>query len=426
MKATKTVIIPVGTQAVGVLADPTGRNHTTYHALVRIGDLPLNMSLEINPRAQNTHSRVGRAISEGLTTEPENFYLRNRGLTIIAKEASYDAKHKQLVLEIPHSNYGVLDGGTTYAAIRAEIERAAVEEAELTEEVKESGDKQNIHPPAFLDGFVKLEVIVGVADELLVEISEARNTSIQVKEQSLINLRGSFDWLKEVLDKQPFGNMIAYRENEDDSKPIDIREVVCLGTLFHPRFQDVESAPLIGYTSRKKCLELFSDPEGLEGFKSLAPLYVEILKLCDFIQSRFPAIYQEIGGVMGIVGDEKKKTAGTKLAKVIGIKHYSTGVPLFYLGEKSEWNVPAGFIYPMLAAMRGIVGYNGTTHWKTNPTEFFNKVGPALVKMTLETSKQVGRRPNAVGKSRPHWTQLHTHVVNKYLTGLEATMRKAA
>lgn len=57
----------------------------------------------------------------------------------------------------------------------------------------------------------------------------ARNTSTQVKEQSLANLSQHFDAIKDILKNEPYANRIAYKEtefSEDGSrKDIDIKEI---------------------------------------------------------------------------------------------------------------------------------------------------------------------------------------------------------
>jgi hypothetical protein len=259
-----------------------------------------------------------------------------------------------------------------------------------------------------------MEVIKGVKNDLVVDIARSRNTSAQVHNESLANLEGSFDWLKDVLAKTKYGEQIAYRENEDDTKfPLDVREIVAILTLFHPNFQDFDRPPIMGYTSRGRCLEMFRNEQ--EGYQALKPIIPDVLKLYDYIHLKFADLYKEIGGFASIDDEKPKTVRGTKLAKVTGVKAIKEGFPLYYLGEKGSYRFPDGWLFPVLAAMRGIVSYRTNCKWKANPFKFFDTMGKQMVSMTLETSKSLGRNPNAVGKSKAHWIALYERVMNAYM-----------
>lgn len=411
---TKTIEIPVGKDKISFLSDPMGQGHDTIHAYIKVSDLPLDLPLDVNPRSQNTSSRVARQIQNGLLEDSEIFHVLNRGLTVTAFDADYDAKKQMLSLQLANGYYGVLDGGHTYAVI---CENAfPYLHPEQTPKTKEGEEVEELPRPEFLDGFVRMEIIKGVKQDLVVDIARSRNTSAQVRDESLANLEGSFDWLKECLAKTKFGNKIAYRENEDDSKyPIDVREIVSLLTLFHPSFQEFDRPPIMGYTSKGRCLELFRTEQ--EGYQQLTPIIPDVLKLYDFIHLKFADIYKNIGG-FSTIGENggKAKHKGVKLAKVTGVKSIEEGFPLYYLDETANYRFPDGWLFPVLAAMRGIVSYRSKTKFKVNPYKFFEeKVGKQLVAMTLETSLSLGRNPNAVGKNRPHWTQLHERVQAAYM-----------
>jgi hypothetical protein len=414
--------IPVKKDRISRLSDPTGQGHDTIHAYVKIADLPLNLPSDVNPRAQNTESRVARQIQKGLLDDASVFHLLNRGLTVTAYDAEYDTQKQELKLALSSGHYGLVDGGHTYAVIRKNLAAQAANGAEAKtgkktpeEATPEEGKEEEQERPEFLDnGYVRLEVMVGVKNELLVDVARSRNTSAQVRDESLANLEGSFDWLKEVLAKTPFGAEIAYKENEDDTQyPIDVREIIALLTLFHPNFQDSEKPPIMGYTSKGRCLELFRDQP--EGFQQLKPIIPDILKLYDYVHFKFADLYKDIGGFTGIGEETKKTQRGLKLAKVTGVKAIKEGFPLYYLGEKAYYAFPDGWLLPVLSSLRAVVSYRGAAKWKANPFKFFDATGKSLVSSTLETSLSMGRNPNAVGKNRPHWIQLHAHELNQYL-----------
>ncbi len=392
---TKTVELHVPEKFVRVLADPTNRGHKTTYAYVKIKDLP-DLPTEINPRAQNTKSRVARQIAEGLIDSTEVFHLLNRGITMVVLSSKYNNSTETLSLEIAGSYGGVLDGGHSMRV----IQESTAPYRTLPEEEQ----------PDFFDGFVKLEIIEGVKGDLIVELAKSRNTSAQVQNYSLANLEGDFDWLKEELQKTSFGPLIAYKENEDDSKPIDVREVVSLLTAFHPSFEDSENPPVISYSSKGRCLELLrSDPKG---FQSLHHIVPDVLRLYDHIHLKFAELYEQIGGFSGL--DEKNNAKSIKLGKVREVRKFEEGFPLYYSGGTAYFQFPGGWLMPVLGSLRGLVSYKTVAKWETNPFEFFDKHGKKLVMATLEASRSLGRNPNAVGKSKNHWAFLHEKVLNTF------------
>lgn len=398
---TKNIVITLDPQYCRTLPDPMRRGHDVTIAFARVGDLiatAADIPKEVNPRAQNTKSRVSKQIRDGFENDSDVFHILNRGLTITALDTRMDTKTRQLHLTMAGNNYGLIDGGHTFEVIREMIQPILAG----TDEAKKN---------ALLDNYVKIEIINGVKGNLIPDLARARNTSAQVHDESLANLEGSFEWLKEMFKSVPFGGRIAYRENEDDvTKPVDVREVIALLTLFHPDFQDSENPPIMGYASKGRCLEMFRDSQ--DRYKQLGNIATEILRLYDYIHLKFPEFYESVGGFSALNEEVAKKGKSVKLAKVGEVRHYEEGFDLEYLGKMAYYRFPDGWLYPVVASMRGLVKYGRTTaSWITGPAEFFDRYGKSMVKLTLEAARQSGRSPNAVGKNRNHWTMLHDRVL---------------
>ena len=62
--------------------------------------------------------------------------------------------------------------------------------------------------------YVKIEVIEGFGPDELVKLVDARNSSNQVRDESLMNLANDFDMIKAALKGEPFADKIAYKEYE--------------------------------------------------------------------------------------------------------------------------------------------------------------------------------------------------------------------
>jgi hypothetical protein len=80
-----------------------------------------------------------------------------------------------------------------------------------------------------------------------------------------------------------------------------------------------------------------------------------------------------------------------------------------------------GALYPILGAFRWFVVLDPKTlqvTWRDgfdSVKEAWGRDGPDLLKATKQMSDELGRNPNAIGKSRPHWANLHTIMAKKDL-----------
>jgi len=165
----------------------------------------------------------------------------NRGILVIAEKAWYNNRTEKLHIIISSDDEGGLaDGATTDRVIRnvkrdvssADFESLAAHEI----------------PEHLRDAFVHVEIISGGIGDMLVPLTRARNTSNKVQEFALENLGGGFDWLKELIEESKFRGKIKFREN--DPQPVDVRTVLALLTLFHPKWNQQTKEPVISYTSK--------------------------------------------------------------------------------------------------------------------------------------------------------------------------------
>jgi hypothetical protein len=81
---------------------------------------------QVNPREVNRRSAVYRQILQTLTSEPERFHERNRGITVVAEDLSFDDKRKEVLLTLNDEKlHGIVDGAHTMDAILGNPESAA-------------------------------------------------------------------------------------------------------------------------------------------------------------------------------------------------------------------------------------------------------------------------------------------------------------
>lgn len=365
----------------------------------------------VNPRShdpQCLRSPVARDIERTLLDQPEDFFLANRGSTIIAESVHFDEKsgNMELLINDP-DNQGLADGATTDAVIakvqtalaREVLERKDASFAELLE------NKTRI-PEALRDARIHLEIFVGMDDRArLANLVQGRNTSRQVKGWSMADFKGQFEWIKEIIEAEgsPFAGRIGYEENA--GKPVSVLNVLAIMTLFHPQFDEKDStgaakAPVVAYISGGRMDAQLANEELLKGYKSLSPVLLDILKLHDHVAQNFGKVYEQAFG---------KKS---KLSRRQGVKSYLVGEEKHELpltGAMADYELPNGYVFPVLAAMRALLSKRGTgkVHWRTDPFEFFDKRGKVLVSELMDQVEAVGGVPNEVGKRKLAYTALH-------------------
>ena len=354
---------------------------------VRAKDLP-ELPTDPNPRAQKTSKPLYKEVTKSLLDQNDpSFHLKNKGITMIARDAKYDEKTESVEV-LFEEGQGIVDGAHTYRIIR--------------DNQMECPDVQ----------YVKLEILVGVSNDMVESIAQGLNTSVQVSEMSLANLGSRFDWIKEELKSMPYASQIAYRENEEG--PYDARDLMALLTLFNvSEFKDGSSHPIIAYRNKAECLERFKKDSEVSGdgssYRKLRPLLKDILDLHDYIHLHGKALYNEAtGGKGGNLSWMDRRKRG---------QH-----SLIFSGAKTEDKLVDGALYPMLGAFRYLVQQKKSERvysWKVGSfdrvKELFNVVGGDMMQATQQTSVISGRNPSVIGKNQGHWDNLYKTVAIAYL-----------
>jgi len=381
-------------ESIRSFADPHNPELTIHHAYVPVrsfahGRLPD----KVNPRShEKLTGRVPDAIEESVKKLPQWFHILNRGLLVLAEKAWYDNRTKTFHVYIAtEDENGLADGATTDRVLQKVKNGASIADFESL-----SAEEM---PDYLKDAYVHVEVISGQIGDMLVPLTEARNTSVQVKAFSIENLGGGFDWLKDVIEGSEFRGRVRYKEN--DPQPVDVRTVLGLLTLFHPKWNDLGREPVIAYTSKGLVLDNYRSDEWKPSYKLLAPVAVDILRLYEYIHANFLEEYKEYNLRQG---------TGSKLGLRKEVRYSKKPVRLPLTGWQTNYIIPDGWLYPMLAAFRMLLVFprngRGKVGWVTNPEDFFDTHGHEFVADVVEQSETLGRNPNATGKSRPLWNNL--------------------
>lgn len=371
----------------------------------------------VNPRSHEQDclkSAVAKDIHATLLNQPEDLVLANRGLTIIAEAVTYDQRTQMCEIRINNVlMQGVADGATSDAVIsqfQTEIAREITGDkkamfADIVEGVMKGEIDEDKIPNSLRDARVTLQVFEKLDDhDRVAMLAQGRNRSRQVKDWSMANFRGEFDWLMKILeaDKSPFKGKIGYEENA--SQYLTVLDVLAILTLIHPEFNEEDDqglkAPVIAYASKGRIDKRLGDDKLRKGYLRLAPLVEDILTLWEYIYSHFEEQYNVAFGKAARLGSREGVTPTDPENPIV--------LPL--TEQTSNYELPAGYIYPLLAAFRALVIFgngNANAKWAVQPFEFWDKHGSKLIKELMAQVKAEGGNPNSVGKKRLAYTAIY-------------------
>lgn len=278
------------------------KGYKDFIAVVDVSLLPdLTAWRKINVRDPKLTGTVPKAIRESVRDNAETFVFLNRGIVLAVASTSFNNQTGNLTLTLEDQNiHGLLDGGHTYNILLQE--------------------SKSLQAPQY----VKVEILEGFNHEEIVDLVDARNTSNQVKDQSLMNLQGEFEEIKGYVARQPYARLIAYKEHEllDDgsAKPIDIREVVAVLTCFDRANFDARVHPIIAYSSKAACLNHFKNH--VTDYRKIYPLAHDILALFDSVQLHLPDLYNKVRRKSGeVAGGQVRKIDRRYKATYVSFLH---------------------------------------------------------------------------------------------------------
>jgi len=374
---------------------PFAKNgHKNYYAIIDVENLPdLKDWRDINVRDPKTTGSVPRKITRSFHENDEMFLFMNRGITVSVESATFNNRTSELQIVMSNKNdHGLLDGGHTYSIIREEVKR-----------LKENEER-----------FVKFEILEGFTRDDITDIVEGRNTSNQVKDQSLMELEGQFEGLKRFLPKG-YEQLIAFSEYETGSdgyaKPIDIRDVITLLTTFNNDLFDNDTQPVIAYSGKQQCLKKYK--ESKPTYEKIFPLVKDIINLYNEIYLSYNEFYGELSSQKGY-----KRNGFGNLTGITTYPKPGMGPELYFEDRRPDYAIPAGFIYPVLAAFRAlVVEKDGVYAWGKNckPISILKKdLGVKLVGIVTDEALKM-QNPTKMGKSALIWKSCYQEALLYYL-----------
>lgn len=373
-----------------------------YVAIVPVEELRhVDFPTDTNPRYVNEKTDVAKDIKNSLIENFE-FHILNRGIFLSAYSVKHDRDEK--ILEIDFSDdtnlYGIVDGGHTYKIIKDAL-------------ISNSYDLSN--------RFVNIEIFTGfdsTSENFIVKFAGARNTSMQVSTSSLEELQGNFQFIKDGLKTMKYGDNIAYKQF-DNKHLIDIREIVCLMTLFDIetyKITDTSKEPNIAYSGKESCLNKFGNACKEEKqsnqniYRKIANILPEILEAADHIKSRIYTIWnRKLGGQYKnlifnkAINEKLYHGLSAEDFPFIGEEAFSEETEL---KDGDKILIPRPFWLPILASLRVLITEkNGLFITKMNLKKFFDSYQAELVGIVKDTFAKSNL--NMMGKDKIFWQNLH-------------------
>jgi hypothetical protein len=354
----------------------------------------LDEFMKVNPRVPNRSQKgvlsgpVVKGIIDTLTENPEDMAIKNQGIYLLVDDAFFSKApggigQLRITLSDPNRN-GIVNGGHTYAAIKDTIENAD----DLTRQTLSRA-------------YVRLHVLQGLDEEKAAEIAEGLNRSKQVDDPSLVNLKGHFDKIREVLAGKPGADSIAYHQGGPGD--IYITEVLVALEMFNCERFDRKRHPHYLFSRSKSALQFYQkdlDTPSSPIEDILVPKLPEILRLSDRIRKETPAAAKRVGFEFGRIKIGKARAAGQN-------------IHLPFLNQQMKHHVPNGWVYPMLAAFRANVEWNVLKRkfeWKVPLDELLPRVIDDLVRICVTEHRDNNLAPDKVGKRESTYVQCYDKV----------------
>jgi hypothetical protein len=261
----------------------------THVFRVKAAEVPPGIPDDANPREPNLNRQVYRRVRRSLEGEegPASFHLKHGGIVLVAERVEKLPGDRYRLAFNPDVKQGVTNGNHSYKLIL------------------ESQEAGNIPD----NQYVEIKVHVGVQPDLVPELADGLNSSMQVREESLADLRNQFDWLKKgPLAAHPKGlDAISWHEGNDGE--YDIREVLALLMALDPSRYPLEN-PIGVENTYARLSSVFkaylAKPDEVERFRDIS---VEALELYEYIRITAIALWNTDGRrFRGTVLADRKKS----------------------------------------------------------------------------------------------------------------------
>jgi hypothetical protein len=326
--------------------------------------------LDAEGKQRRRSTQVNQEIKDTLEKRPNNFSILNGGVVIVARDHEVDEQKKTLRL----TDASIINGSQTQGVLRDFFQK--LEQEEL--------DPPEIH--------VKYELIVSDDEDLIAEISIARNFQNDVANLSIAGRRGQLDELEKSLRESIPGAKLRKSETQlsDDyvatERLLQVITALIPSELWPNKSERESPNKVFTYSMKAKCLKEFQrvwtaahdrrDPDH-EQAKRLYTFYLQIAPQAY-------ELYEKWKAHQGFAG---------------------TGIRSIARNGREIVEVPDGIIFPILASLSAFAK-EATQGWAIKPPKVFKD--EELIKSAKSVYQNIANsNPWLMGKSKACYAALY-------------------
>ena len=313
--------------------------------------------VESEGKQRRTRTQVHYAIRETLNEKPADFSVLNGGIVIVARKTEINEKSRSLIL----TGASIINGSQT--------------QGEIKDYIKHGGNGAEVH--------IKFELIVTDDDDLVADISIARNFQNDVQLLSIAGRKGELNELEHSLQKARPDLRLRTSESQrpnDDNNLIPTEKLLQVLAALLPTdlwWKNGDFVKTYTYSAKATCL------------KDFRTIY-EAAKQDD-PDPRMEAVYQYYLDMAGPAWDLYQKWKSHQ-----GFK--GTGLRSIERDGADIVEVPDGIIFPILAALSNFVVQKRKAWRLDQPTELEDSALIASAKLAyIDIAKS---KPEIMGKHR--------------------------
>jgi hypothetical protein len=304
---------------------------------------------------------VHQAIRKTLHDRPDEFSILNGGMVIVARGATVYDKERVMHLDRP----SIINGSQT--------------QGELQRYFKDFADNPEIVPS------IKFEVIVTDDDDLIAEISIARNFQNDVLAISIAGRRGQLDELEKAVQKD-FPEKKLRKSETDltvDGEFLDTEKIIQVIFALLPETMMAKldvladaSNKVFTYSQKTRCLKLFQ--------RLVEEGPADVYKCCLDLAPIAWCLYEQWKAHQGF--------RGTRIRSI----EREDGIIV---------EVPDGVIFPILAAHSAFVTQNAAKIWVVQKPKMF--LDTELIEAAKQAYMEIAdHNPQTMGKSKACYSTL--------------------
>jgi len=336
-------------------------------------------------------TQVHLAMRETLRNNPQNFSVLNGGITLVARDIVVDDKERTAELIDP----SIINGSQTQG------------ELIYYHDLIDKGEIQDKFPVN-----VKFELVVTTDDELIGEISIARNFQNDVMTISIAGRRGQLDELERAFRKEMPNGFLRKSETDLADDFVATEKLLQVITALIPeelwlRDQEVGNPNKVyTYSMKTKCLKDFQHVWNVAKGRADLPEFPDQAARKKYIESH-KAVYQfflDIAAEAWELYEKWKQHPDFRGTRIRAIEREGREIA----------DVPDGILFPILAALSAFATKKDDKWTISPPSEFSDK--DIIIAAATAYKDIANSNPWNMGKSRGCYSQLYqiTSVYKKF------------